>query len=429
MTDPLKHQDITKLSHAAAKATRSTVSLCCLLLASLITEVHAYTPQELMDAAVQVHPSIKAADQSIDAASKGVDAAKGLYWPTLSATLEASSDKRNAIPARYLRLEQSLWDGGYTAATVSAADAQVSVAWAQKEQQIHQLRLQVVEAWQKAHVALGRVSVAELHARRLNEHEAMMARRIQAEASTAVEMQLIRSQSLQAVIERKRAKTSFALAVKKLSQLTGKSDIDAALQKSSVEPPAASAEERQQLLALNWLSIVKSQAPVVVAQAQVEQGFKQLEQKRKEAGPQVFARLERGIGSDATSNGFVGVRYSFNAGGAQASNVAAVEAKVGALQSEADSIRLEVQDLIERDLGELNESSLRHENLSLAVQSSREIYESYVRQFVAGRKSWLDVMNALGTVASNEYALNESLITYAAALLRLKLYVAAAPQR
>ena len=78
-----------------------------------------------MDAAVQVHPSIKAADQSIDAASKGVDAAKGLYWPTLSATLEASSDKRNAIPARYLRLEQSLWDGGYTAATVSAADAQV----------------------------------------------------------------------------------------------------------------------------------------------------------------------------------------------------------------------------------------------------------------------------------------------------------------
>ena len=167
----------------------------------------------------------------------------------------------------------------------------------------------------------------------------------------------------------------------------------------------------------------------MVAQAQVEQGFKQLEQKRKEAGPQVFARLERGIGSDATSNGFVGVRYSFNAGGAQASNVAAVEAKVGALQSEADSIRLEVQDLIERDLGELNESSLRHENLSLAVQSSREIYESYVRQFVAGRKSWLDVMNALGTVASNEYALNESLITYAAALLRLKLYVAAAPQR
>ena len=290
-------------------------------------------------------------------------------------------------------------------------------------QQEQQLQLQVIGAWQAAHTARGRIAVAESVAQRLREHEAMMLRRVQAEASTTVELQLIKAQVLQAVIDRRKAQSNFAVAVQRLEQLTAMSGLQEGLKAQPALPePQASAGRMNELLKTSWRQIVKSQPQVLLAEAEVTQGARQIDLKRAEMRPQLYARVDQGFGSGSKTNGFVGVRYSVNTGWSQSSEVAALEARMAALQATRDAALLQVEEQVQRDLSELEESSQRYESLKLAVSSSRVIHESYVRQFVAGKKSWLDVMSAIRDIAQNEYALNEALHGYAGYVATLTLY-------
>ena len=58
-----------------------------------------------------------------------------------------------------------------------------------------------------------------------------------------------------------------------------------------------------------------------------------------------------------------------------------------------------------------------------AVQGAQRVFESYERQFTAGRKTWLDLMNAVRELAQNAYSLVDVTAAQAAALYRLQLRV------
>lgn len=415
----------SKPNHFVPLRKPAALGLCLSLLLGSALTAQAQTLPEMLEAVRTTHPAIKAARQSIEAADKGVDAARGRYWPTLSTILETGSQNASSEPSKFLRLEQNLWDGGATNASVDTALSAVDVSRMQLARQEQQLQLQVVEAWQAAHTAQGRIAVAESVARRLQEHEAMMARRVQAEASTTVELQLIKSQVLQALIERRKAQANYAVAARRLEQLTGMAGLAEGLKQQPAPPEPQDAVERMSaLLNKSWLQDVRQQPAVLLADAELEQGRRQVEAKRAEMKPQLYARVDRGLGKGGETSGFLGLRHSFNAGFSLSSELAALEAQVGALQASRDATVLQVEEQIQRNLSELEENAQRYQSLKLAVASSQTIHESYVRQFVAGRKSWLDVMSAIRDVAQNEYALNEVLHGFAGQLATLTLYEA-----
>jgi adhesin transport system outer membrane protein len=62
-----------------------------------------------------------------------------------------------------------------------------------------------------------------------------------------------------------------------------------------------------------------------------------------------------------------------------------------------------------------------------AIGSAREVLESYERQFVAGRKSWLDVLNALRDLTQSEIRLTQAQASATAGLYRLRLRSGALP--
>ena len=73
------------------------------------------------------------------------------------------------------------------------------------------------------------------------------------------------------------------------------------------------------------------------------------------------------------------------------------------------------------DWDELQAARIRFENATLASRSSKEVYESYTRQYTAGRKTWLDVLNTVRESTQSDVAATDASAQGAGALLRLQL--------
>jgi adhesin transport system outer membrane protein len=413
-------------AHAFARSRVMTLVAFSALLAC--AGAGAQTLDELRAAARNNHPAIKSARLGVDAAGKEVDAASARYLPSLSIVLEGGGKDLVAEPSRYLRLEQNVWDGGATAAGVDLAKQSAELARSRVPEQEQDIDLQVISAWQTLQSANGRVVVADRLLKLLSDHEAMMTRRVQSELSTQVELQLVQAQVMQARLDRRKALLNASLAKLRLEQLTGIEGLRNTLSSPASEGvPDRFAAEAQAFQGTDWAALANRQPTVRRAVKELLAAQSRIETKRSELRPQLYARVDRGLGSGGTTAAFVGVRYSTGAGFAASSEVDALIARAASLEGARDAARLEVLQAMLNDANEIQENPQRYKSLVVSVESARQIHESYVRQFTAAKKSWLDVMNAMRELSQNEYALNDVQHNFFGLLQRLRVYAAQQP--
>lgn len=413
-------------AHAFARSRVMTLVAFSALLAC--AGAGAQTLDELRAAARNNHPAIKSARLGVDAAGKEVDAASARYLPSLSIVLEGRGKDLVAEPSRYLRLEQNVWDGGATAAGVDLAKQSAELARSRVPEQEQDIDLQVISAWQTLQSANGRVVVADRLLKLLSDHEAMMTRRVQSELSTQVELQLVQAQVMQARLDRRKALLNASLAKLRLEQLTGIEGLRNTLSSPASEGvPERFAAEAQAFQGTDWAALANRQPTVRRAEKELLAAQSRIETKRSELRPQLYARVDRGLGSGGTTAAFVGVRYSTGAGFAASSEVDALIARAASLEGARDAARLEVLQAMLNDANEIQENLQRYKSLVVLVESARQIHESYVRQFTAAKKSWLDVMNAMRELSQNEYALNDVQHNFFGLLQRLRVYAAQQP--
>ena len=413
-------------AHAFARSRVMTLVAFSALLAC--AGAGAQTLDELRAAARNNHPAIKSARLGVDAAGKEVDAASARYLPSLSIVLEGGGKDLVAEPSRYLRLEQNVWDGGATAAGVDLAKQSAELARSRVPEQEQDIDLQVISAWQTLQSANGRVVVADRLLKLLSDHEAMMTRRVQSGLSTQVELQLVQAQVMQARLDRRKALLNASLAKLRLEQLTGIEGLRNTLSSPVSEGvPDRFAAEAQAFQGTDWAALANRQPTVRRAEKELLAAQSRIETKRSELRPQLYARVDRGLGSGGTTAAFVGVRYSTGAGFAASSEVDALIARAASLEGARDAARLEVLQTMLNDADEIQENLQRSKSLVVSVESSRQIHESYVRQFTAAKKSWLDVMNAMRELSQNEYALNDVQHNFFGLLQRLRVYAAQQP--
>ena len=413
-------------AHAFARSRVMTLVAFSALLAC--AGAGAQTLDELRAAARNNHPAIKSARLGVDAAGKEVDAASARYLPSLSIVLEGGGKDLVAEPSRYLRLEQNVWDGGATAAGVDLAKQSAELARSRVPEQEQDIDLQVISAWQTLQSANGRVVVADRLLKLLSDHEAMMTRRVQSGLSTQVELQLVQEQVMQAGRDRRKALLNASLAKLRLEQLTGIEGLRNTLSSPASEGvPERFAAEAQAFQGTDWAALANRQPTVRRAEKELLAAQSRIETKRSELRPQLYARVDRGLGSGGTTAAFVGVRYSTGAGFAASSEVDALIARAASLEGARDAARLEVLQAMLNDANEIQENLQRYKSLVVSVESARQIHESYVRQFTAAKKSWLDVMNAMRELSQNEYALNDVQHNFFGLLQRLRVYAAQQP--
>ena len=80
----------------------------------------------------------------------------------------------------------------------------------------------------------------------------------------------------------------------------------------------------------------------------------------------------------------------------------------------------DVRERVALDWNEWVASRLRLENTQKARVMSTDVFESYARQFTAGRKTWLDVLNAVREALQSELAVDDANAQMLGAKLRLR---------
>ena len=122
---------------------------------------------------------------------------------------------------------------------------------------------------------------------------------------------------------------------------------------------------------------------------------------RAQGLPQVSFQLQRQIGSPYVSgaknfNSFgLVLSYAPGAGLSSVANASAALSRAKAAALQADSAKRELMGRLNSEYNDCEFSAARQASLQSSVNLSRDVSASYDRQFLVGRKSWLDLMNAV----------------------------------
>ena len=137
--------------------------------------------------------------------------------------------------------------------------------------------------------------------------------------------------------------------------------------------------------------------------------------------PQLSVRMEKTFGLLSEQRTFLAFESQPGAGLSASAGVDGAIAKREAVRQDRDSALRDLLDQTTQDWNAWVASRNRLENAKLASISSKDVYESYTRQFTAGRKSWLDVMNAVREAAQSELTVADMNAQVVGSALRLKL--------
>jgi outer membrane protein, adhesin transport system len=383
---------------------------------------------ELTQSTLAQHPSLRASAARTAAAEVGVDAAKWQFWPTPRLSIEhANSTSGTGEGAGrtlgVLRIEQPLWTGGRLSAGVERAESAVLVTQAETQEARQALALRLIQSWSDLMGAQRKLHAQHVSLARHENLLQMVERRIANGVSAESDASLARSriEVVQSDILLLEAQRDAALDRLRLlsgqrlttAQLAGSHDLPDMLQRTLAELVAQALDASPQLL--------KSRYSLEVARAEVKTAQSSLM-------PELALRYEHQQGrstplAPSSSNRLL---ISLNSSlGAGLSGWAGIDAATARLQAAHEDIELQTQSVIEQvqsDFTLAKATYARLRGLKSAANASADVLESYERQFLAGRKQWLDLMNAAREQALSDSQLVDAFIALELSTLRLVLW-------
>ena len=385
------------------------------------------TLAQLLQAASDTYPMLVAARTETRAAAQDVSASERLRWPSISATVESDTGNLRSYPNQAVQVDQILWDAGRNTARINESKVLADISLIKVFLQQQDVYLQIVNAWQNMISSRERLKVADKTLKRLKDYQLQMRRRVQAEASPVIDLELVDSRLLQTDVEWSTAKTGLQVALTRLAQFSGEEDLARRVDMASYADTLDQTESFA--LAANttdWFQIAAAHPAVAKARHEVKQVKERLQAKNAEAFPQVFARVYKPLNplpnnSDISTTAFLGLRYTPGAGFANLIEAQAMSTRVASSEQGVEAVMRDTQQSLENDREEFFNARSRMQALLRSVEGSEKVLESYQRQFQAGRKSWLDLLNAVRELAQNEYALADAKAGMVAAMNRLQI--------
>ncbi|MDD5250602.1 MAG: TolC family protein [Rhodocyclaceae bacterium] len=357
--------------------------------------------------ALDGHPLRQQKLSGIAAAGDDVKAAEWKRYPTVtgenSHNVQQSSNAAN-LPQNGTnwRLEQPLWTGGRISSEIGGAESRQRIAEFSLGETEQDLLLRVAQSFSDCLRLKERLDVAKDN---VAEHERLFAlidrRRLQQVGSEA-DVALAHARLQQARTELMTLKATLASARTTLGQLVG-----AEIQDDFV-PAAAPDGGRPDAAAV--AAAARAYSPTLHRlEAELQQAKTDVDSRKSALMPQLSARYERLGGSDSTTNipyDRVMLVVAFQPG-AGLSSVSQMDASMKRVQAAQSAIEAGERDATERALNQLNEANSFAEQLAPTLdyaQATRDVMASYLRQYTAGRKSWLDVLNTQRELAQARYA-------------------------
>jgi adhesin transport system outer membrane protein len=373
----------------------------------------ALTLEEALRSAAATHPSVALKLSEQGASEYGVDGARWQRWPGLSV---ASSRGPLGNTLTEVQVEQPLWAGGRITANINAAEARADAARASVVEARKSILERTVNAYAEAMRLQSRLSTATAAITDYEQLTEMIDRRVNSGVSpkndgvnVRARLQQAQSEQMQMTLQLKNARAELellagrkfgVLVLPRMPQLAVGSlneALDATLD-AAPELGRLNAEERA--------------AEQVIAAT------------RSSLSPALSLRYNRTFGGGTLYQAeqvFVGVTYQPGSGLSSVSAISEAEARrVGAIHSR-EAARLDIINRV-HNLWNLAQSA-RSETVVLKelVNSTQQVYESCLRQFPVGRRTWLEVLLARRDATQAQYALADARWSGFASALKLDI--------
>ena len=388
-----------------------------------------YGIADLIDRAQRDSPSLRIKASKIKSAQNQVNAAKLQFLATPSVSVEDAVSQSDPYlhgdsTVTVLRVQQPLWTGGRLTSTLRRAKAGVEVSEADLDHERQGVSLNILEKygqWLSSRLKRGAMQESEKLYLDLGQ---LIDRRIDAGASAESDMLMLQSRLDQLRVSINQMQTNEETAIAALSQLVGgplvASELAEELTGPSVDPSKGpqlieQARERSPLLRRLGAEVKVADQSVVRA--------------RSSLSPEIFVRAQRQYGrqdikiDEPVDSVVFGVQSQFGAGFSNVLEIqnASYDRDVAKLAIRSGELSLVEQ--MSSDLAIASSIDERIRNLENAVHSTSMTKDSWDRQFIAGRKTWLDVMSGARELMDMKVQLAEARAT--AVIVKWRLHILA----
>lgn len=357
------------------------------------------------------YPTALAARSGLRAAASDVKAAQWLRFPAISGNL-AYLDSSGS-PQPQVVVEAPIWTGGRISSSIRRAKAQETASSAQYIEVVQDLAVTVTNTYFEI---VRQTQSEQLLAESVDVHRQLvetMERRVKQEVSPVADLELARSRLAQIEQQYTVTKSQRATALRILAELVADPSYDLGpvpYYDPEADLPSRDVLEEQSVSYDPTLRRLNAEAQVAKAE---------VEQTRSGILPQLNAQYSY----DNVFGSRVGVvvRAQSQGGLSQFSQVNAARQRVDASLEQIRTVEQQLRRDVAADIITYESAKARAAISRDATDTASRVSASYMRQFIAGRRSWLDVMNALREAVTAQLGRADAEVQVMATATRLLL--------
>lgn len=387
------------------------VSLTLLLAFFIPAKAEPLSLEVLAREALGGYPSIRAQESEREAALADLDSARWQRFPTPE--IQASQDD-DGDDTTLLQIQQPLWTGGRIKAGVDAAQARVSAAVSGISEAEEEVLLRLIEAYVEAARRQAQRTVSIENVRQHEELRDLIGRRVAQTISPEVDLSLAESRLAEASSELSSINQQLQIALNRLSELAGRpvEEVEAIVGWEGTLPASRRAAEREAVNVSPGLATLEQEQTAAAADIRAE---------RANLFPVLAIRLEHERGRIEESRALIVLESRFDAGLSTLANTRASSARRDALRRERETAERQLRTDVSVAWQQYLAAQVRLDSAERQRQGTREVFESYTRQYVIGQKSWLDVLNAVREATAAAIAVEDARSQMRGPMLRIAL--------
>lgn len=413
------------------RVARGALCTVCIAWPFLSNPAQASSLPALITSVLAVHPSLRAQKAQGQSSQEAVNVARWQFYPTLSANMEmTNAATQNPLfgpgdsRVTTMRLQQPIWTGGRLSAGLNRAEAGVLAASAGLEVARQELGLRVVQSYADWYSGYAKSAAFEKSLQAHLRLRQQIEQRIKQGVSAASDLTLVAGRIEQTEAELTTSLAQQQTALSRLTQLAGK-PVDAAALTRDISHPLVLPDASQRMV-----EQAQSDSPNIArlfANVRIQEA--EIAGRKAALSPELHLRVERQYGSFSSGGAapqnrvFLGLSSNFGAGLSALSEVNGAKAQLEAAQADVESAQVGLAEQIWSDSLLATAGSARKVALGASLRSAQTISQAWSRQFLAGQKSWLDVMNAARELAQVEVQMADLAATQLLLTWRLAIVV------
>lgn len=376
---------------------------------------HAWAQESLLsdylDRMLTTHPAIRAKELARQSSDQLVTSAWMQFLPTPSVALDKGPANTPAngggSHATTYRITQPIWTGGRLTAGLDAARLKREQAELDIQETALSLSLKLIGLYQNWWALDAKWNIQKRDLARLESLRDMMARRVQSGVSADIDLDLASVRVVQQQADLGQTERMLASVRGQIRELFPE-DI-------ALKSVALADVPKIRMAYDNLLERVLDISPALrKAQVAERLALVDVDLAKADASPSLSLRAERQDGSylgslSPTAPGknrvYVNLQFNLGAGGSVIPQIGAASARASAATESIDVTRRDVAAQVKSDWEDYHAVLERLPRLQRAAKSASTVVDSSLRLFTSGRRSWLDLINAVREHSQSELQL------------------------